>query len=155
MRGSKYPTKDRARAVGIALVDGVPAASQATGIPVRTIYDWKESPEFAELRTRNKDAVTGEWWAGVQLAFRRTIELLGQTEDPVKAATAGAIMFDKTALARGEATMRSETRTWTDNLSDDEKGRLRDWIDSLDGPAGTSESGAATGTPSAAGAEVR
>ena len=154
-RGKKIPSDQRARAVGIAAVAGFAEASRQTGISESAVRAWYEKPEYAELRDRTKEIATSEWWAGVQLAFRRSVELLDRTDDPVKAATAGAIMFDKMALSRGDVTSRTENRTWTDDLNDTEKQRLRDWIDSLDDPASAAGSGEAAGTEADAGAEVR
>lgn len=125
MRGKKRPTADRTRALGIAVVDGAAAASQRTGIPENTIRTWMDTPEFVELRERTKEQVTGEWWAQVQKAFRRSIELLDKTDDPVKAATAGAIIFDKMSLSRGEATARTEAKNITDDLPVNVKRELR------------------------------
>lgn len=143
MRGKKRPTSERARAVGIALVDGASAASEATGLPRQTIQGWMETPEFGELRQRTKDQVVGEWFAGVQLAFRRSITLLDKTDDPVKAATAGAIMFDKLALTRGDATTRSEVTHFRD-YNDEERRRLRDALDRVleELPEGSAPAGA-------------
>lgn len=113
MRGSKRPTSERTRALGIAVVNGVPTASRQTGIPENTIRTWMESPEFRELRDRTKEQVAGEWWAIVQKGFRRVEKLLDSTDDAQKAATATAIIFDKLALTRGEATSRTETKDIT------------------------------------------
>jgi hypothetical protein len=128
MRGKRTPAKRRAEAAGIALMDGAAEASRQTGIPENTIRGWLDSPEFAELRTRKTEAVAEEWWGGVQKAFRRTVELLERTDDPVKAATAGAIMFDKLALTRGQATSRTETRALSDELDDHERAFLKQII---------------------------
>lgn len=98
----------------------VSEAARQTGIPESSIHQWMDSSEFAELRERTKLQVTGEWWGFVQQAFRRTSDLLNKTDDPVKAATAGAIIFDKMALASGDATSRTETRSLTDDLDDHE-----------------------------------
>jgi hypothetical protein len=125
MRGQKRPTADRTRALGIAVVDGAAAASQQTGIPENTIRTWMETPEFVVLRERTKEAVTGEWWGFVQEAFRRSVRLLDETEDPVKAATTGAIIFDKMALASGDATSRTESRNISDDIPASVKRELR------------------------------
>ncbi len=127
MRGQKRPTAERARAMGVALMDGPVAASRSTGIPETTIRGWMDRPEFAELRSRTKDAVGEEWWAGVQLAFRRALELMASTDDAVKAATAGAIIFDKLALSRGDVTSRSEVSTFH-GYNDHEKRAIADLL---------------------------
>ena len=118
---------DKARAVGIAVVDGPTVASRATGIPRPTIIGWMNDPVFDELRQRKQEVVEEEWDVGVQLAFRRTIELLQHTDDPVKAATAGAIMYDKLALRRGNATSRSEVSTFH-GYNDHEKRAIADLL---------------------------
>ena len=43
-------------------------------------------------------------------------------------ALALATLVDRYALLNGEATARTETKALTDDLSDDEKQRLRQWI---------------------------
>jgi hypothetical protein len=124
---------ERARAVGIAVVEGPTIASRVTGVSESTIRGWMDEPQFAELRDRKQEVVEAEWDVGVQLGFRRAVELLDKTDDPVKAATAAAIMYDKLALRRGHVTSRTETRTWTDGLDPDKQRRLRDWaLDKLD-----------------------
>ena len=153
MRGKKIPTNERARAVGLAAVSGFAEASRQTGISESAIRTWWDRPEFAELRDRTKEAATNEWWAGVQMAFRRSVELLERTDDPVKAATAGAIMFDKMALSRGEVTSRSENLT--SGMDRDQQTAIRKWLAALargeadrggtgDGVALPSEEAAAT-----------
>lgn len=132
MTRRKVPTAERARAVGIAAVSSIAEASRQTGYSQAGIHKWFHSPEYEELRNRNKDVREQEWQVGIELAFRRAVELLAQTDDPVKAATTGAILYDKLALSSGNVTSRSESRKWTDDLDDNEKRRLRDWIDSLD-----------------------
>ena len=155
MRGKKRPAAERAHATGLALLDGASEASRQTGIPESTIHQWMKSPEFAELRERTKAQVADEWWAGVQHGFRRVIEAFDQEADVQKKATAAAILFDKVAMLRGEATARSETRSLTDGLSDDEKRRVREWVGRIadgsdagsrarDGVALPSEAGPAT-----------
>lgn len=150
MRGKKRPAAERTRALGIAVLDGSTEASRRTGIPETTINSWMHTPEFAELRDRTKEQVAAEWWAGVQHGFRRVIEAFDQEADVQKKATAAAIMFDKVALLRGEATARTESRSLTDGLNDHEKQKLRDWIDGIvaaDAPA--------AGDSGRAGTEVR
>jgi hypothetical protein len=158
MRGKKRPTAERARAVGVALMDGPTEASRKTGIPANTIREWMTRPEFVELRQRTKDAVGEEWWAGVQLAFRRSLELLDHTDDPVKAATAGAIIFDKLALSRGDVTSRSEVSTFH-GYNDHEKRAIADLLrkalagDGATDPSEADAVGAGVETPGPAGAD--
>lgn len=147
MRGKKRPTTDRTRAVSLAVVHGVAEAARQTGIPESTVRQWFQLPEFEELRARNKEEVTAEWWAGIQKAFRRSVELLERTDDPVKAATAGAIMFDKMALSRGEVTSRSESLT--SGFDPSQQRRIREWLASLaDSEADSGRTGDAVAVPS-------
>jgi hypothetical protein len=125
MRGKKRPTAERAHAVGVALLDGATAASRATGIAESTIREWIPRPEFAELRERTKDMVADEWWAGVQHGFRRVIEGFDDEADIQRKATAAAILFDKIAMLRGEAIVRTES-TLLQGRSDHEQQLLAD-----------------------------
>jgi hypothetical protein len=151
MRGRKRPTTERTKAVSLAVVHGVAEAARQTGIPESTVHQWYHLPEFAELRDRNKEEVTAEWWAGVQKAFRRSVVLLDSTDDPVKAATAGAIMFDKMALSRGEVTSRSESLT--SGFDPNQQRRIREWLASLaDREGGSGGTGDAVALPSEEGA---
>ena len=151
MRGKKRPQAERNRAIGLAVVHGIPDAAKITGIPETTIRQWWELPEFVELRNRNKEEVTAEWWGGVQKAFRRAIDLLERTDDPVKAATAGAIMFDKMALSRGEVTSRSENLS--SGFDRQQQASIRRWLAAVAGGEGHSDrTGDAVALPSEAGA---
>src|SRR5437870_7576470 len=114
MRGRKRPADERARAVGIAVVSGGAEASRQTGIPQTTIHEWLDDPQFVELRKRTKDQVAEEWWAGVQRGFRAVMREF-EGDAPLQAkATAAAILFDKLAMVRGEATVRSEVTQFRD-----------------------------------------
>lgn len=119
MRGKKRPLDERANAVGIALVAGAAEASRQTGIPERTILRWENSPEMAELGERNKEAVTVEWWAGVQ-AYQRSIMKDIDSASLRDKVGAFAIMFEKLSLLRGDATARTETRSLVDDFDDHE-----------------------------------
>ena len=50
-------------------------------------------------------------------------------------ATSVGILIDKYRLEMGEATGRTESRALTDDITDDERSRLRDWIEGLPSPA--------------------
>lgn len=136
---TKRSATEKARAVGIAVVSGVTEAGRQTGIPKGTIHDWMTDPAFEQLRTRKKDEVAAEVWAAFQAGVRRAVDLLPLTEDLAKVAMATGVLYDKHALMSGEATSRTESRALTDDLSDDEKLRLRDWIVSLPATAGDPE----------------
>lgn len=126
MRGRKRDVRERAQAVGIALATGnASEAARQTGIPERTVQDWVDSDEFAELRARTKEQVAEEWWAGVQHGFRIVIQEFDGPAPLIQKATAAAVLFDKLALTRGEPTSRSETRDLTGALDDHELATLK------------------------------
>ena len=127
MRGKRTPDKLRAKAVGLALVAGVPDAAKAMGVSERNIRRWKQDPEMAELVQRTKEAVTEEWWGVIQKGVRRVADLLDAAEDVQKVATATAIVTDKMLLIRGEATSRTES-TLLQGRSDHEQRLLADII---------------------------
>ena len=155
MRGKKRPTSERARAVGIALVDGVSTAAAATGIPERTIRQWQDTEEFAELRQRTKDQVADEWWAGVQRGFRIVITGFDGPEPLQQKATAAAILFDKLALMRGEATSRSEVRPLAEEYNDHELATLNTVLrDELARRTDQRATETAVGVPAATGADT-
>lgn len=126
MRGKKRDLSERSQAMGIALVTGnAREASRQTGVPARTIQEWTNDEQFAQLRARTRDEVASEWWGIAQQGFRRVQELLGSTTDVAKAATATAIITDKMLVIMGEATSRYETRDLTNTFDDHELDLLR------------------------------
>lgn len=148
MRGKPTPHDERARAVGIALVTGsTEEASRQTGVPGRSIREWVDDPEFADLRQRTRDEVADEWWAIVQKGFRRVSDLLTDTDDLQKAAVATAIVTDKMLLIRGEATSRTES-TLLAGRSDHEQRVLGELINTeLERRADADADGAPLGDP--------
>lgn len=156
MRGKKRPGAERIAAVAIAEVNGVEAASQQTGIPRSTIRVWMDREEFADLRSKTREQLADGFRAFAHLALTRLMEAVeaGKVE-PRDLATSLGIATDKMLLMSGQATSRTETRTWTDDLNDDEKQRLRDWIDSIDDTAAADGPDTAPGVADAAGTEVR
>ena len=131
MRGRRTPVAIRAEAVGLASVKGVRAASRDTGLPVASISSWMHSPEFEQLRTRKKEEVAQTVWATFQKGVERVGELIPQTDDALKVATAAAILFDKFALMTGAATERHETRELLNDFADGEKEALEQWLHDL------------------------
>jgi transposase-like protein len=115
-----YTKRDRAKVVGASEVMGIRPAARDAGVPESTIRHWRAMPEMAQLRAEKKDEVAADTWATFQLGVRRVAELIPQTEDVQRVATAAAIMFDKFALMMGQATDRVETRDVTATLPDDE-----------------------------------
>jgi len=121
----------KADAVGLSEVIGIRPAARELGVPESSIRTWREQPALAQLRAEKRDEVAADVWAGFQRGVHRTVELMAKTEDLAKVAIATGILYDKYALMSGGATSRTEQRSVTDDLSDDEKQRLRDWIDGL------------------------
>lgn len=154
MRGKKRPMAERIAAVAIAEVNGAEAASEATGIPRTTIAYWLDRPEFVELRQKTREEMRDGFRVIVHKAQER-LEALVPIMEPRDLTILLGVATDKGLLLAGDATTRTETRTWTDDLNDTEKQRLRDWIDSLDDPATATEPGEAASPTSDVGAEVR
>lgn len=130
-------TAEKARAIGLAEVVGIARASRETGIPESSIRTWRERPDFAELRGEKKEQVREDVWAAFQTGVRRVVELIPRTDDLQKVAMATGVLYDKFALMSGEATSRTESKALTDDISDDERQRLRDWIVAL--PSGSAD----------------
>lgn len=150
MRGKKRPNAEREAAITLAEVSGVEAASKSTGIPERTIRYWLDRPEFAELRLKTREEMRDGFKVLVHRAQERLTALVNEME-PRDLTILLGVATDKTLLMSGDATSRAENRSLTDGYSDDEKRKLRDWIDSLvDSPNGDAD-----GDPGGTGTEVR
>lgn len=110
MRGKKRPNDERAQAVGLALIKGVPAASKAMGIPQRTLRHWKQDPEFAELGLSAREEVATAMWVGIQVGLEEVHKGLTNPDERLRdKADAVAMLIEKRALMVGEATSRTET----------------------------------------------
>jgi hypothetical protein len=123
--------RQKAEAVGLSVVAGTSEAARRTGVPESTIRYWRDSPEFAELRERKKEEVAADVWATFQSGVRRVGELIPQTDDALKVATATGILFDKFALMTGQATERHENREILHDFADGEKEALEQWLHDL------------------------
>jgi len=121
----KYTAKQRAEAVGIAVVEGVTRAEETVGIPKETIQYWTRKPEFAHLRTIAREVVVEALWVGIQVGVDEVTKGLRGDAPPDKKAAALAILYDRYALMTGAATSRSENRTLTEGLDDHERDALR------------------------------
>lgn len=105
-----YTAKQRAKATGIAVVDGVTSAERQTGIPKETIQYWTKKPEFAHLRTTAREAVIEELWVGLQIGVKALAEgLVGEAPLHHKAQAFQALA-ERYALLSGDATSRTESR---------------------------------------------
>lgn len=121
----KYDARTRARAAGIAAVEGVTEAERQTGIPKQTIDYWLNKPEFGHLRTTARDTVADQFWVGIQVGLEQIVAGL-KSDAPLKdKAAALATLYDRHALLTGGATGRTESRDITGTLSD------RDVVDAI------------------------
>ena len=147
MRGKKRPMAERAKAVGIALIDGPQAASDATGIPRTTILRWTELPEYDELRQKTPEVVSDMFWAAVQIGVDQVATgLLG--DEPLRdKAVALGILYDKHALMTGQVTVRSEARDLTKEFDDHELDLLRGAIEREDSERAAEEAAVGGGGP--------
>lgn len=111
----KYTARTRARAVGIAVVDGVTAAGRATGIPKTTIQQWIDLPEYVHLRTTTREKVLEQMWIGIQVGIRELTAGLSGDAMLHHKADALRTLTDRYALLAGEATSRTENRELHDS----------------------------------------
>ena len=108
---------------------GVTAAAEAAGVPHQTVSYWMEKPEFSEYRRKAREDLKDEITVVAHLAWQRVAEGLHKgVLEPRDALFAAEKATTQYLLLSGEATSRTETRTFTDDLSDDEQERLRNWI---------------------------
>lgn len=110
----RYAAKQKATAVGIAIVEGVTEAERQTGIPKETIHYWQSKPEFAQLRTTAHETVAEQFWVGIQVGLREVLKGI-EGDAPLKEkADALRVMADRYALLTGSATARTESRALND-----------------------------------------
>ena len=110
----RYTARTRAKAVGIAMVDGVTSAERQTGIPKETIQYWTAKPEFAHLRTTARETVAEEMWIGIQVGVRELVAGLSGDAPLHHKASAFQALADRFALLTGGATSRTESRELND-----------------------------------------
>lgn len=153
-RPRKYDSKTRAKAVGIALVDGVTAAEKVTGIPKTTIQDWKNRPEYVQLRTTAREVVVEGLWVGIQIGVRELTDgLTGDAPLNHKAAAFEALA-NRFALLNGEATERTESHDWKFNDHETVERASAVLVEELARRTDESAAAASVGTAGEAGAET-
>lgn len=131
-RRRRYSKAEEAAAVGLAIATGQRAASEATGVPLTTLHQWYHRPEYEQLRTTARSEVAEAMWAAAQLGVAAMVDALDNPKVSLRDKTdATSMLTEKYLLLTGQATSRSESRSLTDELDDDERSRLRDWILSL------------------------
>ena len=106
----RYTTRTRAKAVGIAVVDGVTAAERVTGIPKQTIDYWLSKPEFGQLRTTARESVIADLWVGLQIGVHELTKGLAEDHPLHHKAAAFRELAERYALLSGDATSRTESR---------------------------------------------
>jgi len=130
MRGKKRPTTERARAVGIALIEGIPAAAKATGVPARSLRRYKDDPELAVLGLSVREDVEKALWVGIQVGLDQVLTGLADPDERLRdKADAVNMLMTQHALLTGQATMRSETRDLTSTFEDHELDELRTYLE--------------------------
>lgn len=110
----KYTQRTRAKAVGIAIVDGVTAAERVTGIPKTTIQDWTKRPEYVHLRTTARETVIESLWVGIQVGIEEVTAGLRGEGNVHHKAMALQTLAERYALLTGDATSRTESRDLND-----------------------------------------
>ena len=111
---------DRAKAIGLALAVGAVNASDATGIPRRTISSWlsgeRPAPELDAALAASRDDVVAKLWEAVSAG---TAAVLDGLRDPRARlgdkAQALRVVSEQYALLTGRATERSETFTYAEH----------------------------------------
>ena len=141
MRGQKRTLAQVADGVALALVQGIPAASKATGIPMRSLRRYKDDPELAALGLSAREEVAERMWVVIQEGLEQ-VEAGLLADEPLKdKAAALAMLIEKRALLVGEATSRTESRDLTNTFDDHELDALKRAIAAIPDPEG--EEGAA------------
>lgn len=108
----RYTARERAKAVGIAAVEGVTEAERQTGTPKETIQYWTTKPEFAHLRTTAREAVVESFWIGIQVGLEQVTAGLKGDAPLNHKAEALRTLTEKYQLLSGGATERTETHDW-------------------------------------------
>ena len=132
MTRRRYTKVEKVAAIVAAEASSVMAAAEATDTPRSTLRYWMDDPSFAVYRQNARAAMAEEANVAARLAWQKLIEAIQAGElEPRDLVMAAGMATDKAQLLGGGPTARTETRTLGDDLSDDEKQRLRDWIDAL------------------------
>ena len=117
----RYTKRQKMTATVAAEMTSTEAASEALGIPRKTIAYWMDKPEFAELRHNAREKMADETLTVARLAWGQLAERIRtgniETRDLVLAT---GMATDKAQLLNGGATGRTETRDLTGTISDAE-----------------------------------
>lgn len=124
----RYTARQKAKAVGIAMLEGVTEAERQTGTPKETIQYWTTRPQFAHLRTTARETVVESFWVGIQIGLEQVTAGL-QGDAPLNhKAEALRTLSEKYQLLSGHATERIETNDVTGAFDDHEKSILGEAI---------------------------
>jgi transposase-like protein len=134
----RYTKAEKATVVIAAEMSTAAAAADATGVPESTIRYWLDNPKFAELRVKTREEAAAGFSVLMHMAQKRLQELIPDME-PRDLTILLGVSAEKAQLLGGGPTSRTETRALTDDFDDDEKKRLRDWIDALPSTADVPE----------------
>src|SRR5579862_5409735 len=119
----RYPRRTKAAAVVAAEMSSVLAASEALGIPERTVGYWFDAPEFAPLRAKTREDMAEETASLAHMVLGVIRSKLPDYE-PRDLNTLYGILVDKSQLLTGEATSRAEIRDVTADLKPEEAAQL-------------------------------
>lgn len=142
----RYTKRQKLTAVIAADMTSAEAASEATGIPRRTIGYWLDDPDLADLRHNARERMAEETLTVARLAWGKLAERIKsgdiETRDLVLAT---GMATDKAQLLNGGATARSENRDITGTITDAELSAAILEAESLTTAGGGAEAG--QGTP--------
>jgi transposase-like protein len=119
-----YTRAQKAALVGEAEVKGVRRTAREHHIPVSTLQAFRTHPDYAQMRTEKREDVAADVWTAFQMGVQRVMQLIPDSDDLQKVATATGIIYDKYALIAGQATSRSEHRDIVSDLDDHERDTL-------------------------------
>jgi hypothetical protein len=110
MRGKRTPAKQRAEAVGLAMVRGVPDAAKALGVSQRNIRRWKDDPQLSELVLSAREELEQTMRAAIWIGMDQIQAGLESSEEPLKDKASTVFgLIDRHQLLTGGPTSRSET----------------------------------------------
>ena len=135
MTRRRYTKAEKVAAIVAAEASSTLAASEQADIPRSTLRGWLDNPKYADLRQNAQEGMRDAARITAFVAWQALLEAIeAGLLEPRDLVMAAGMATDKSQLLGGGPTSRTETRTLVDDLDDDEKRRLRDWIDGL--PAG-------------------
>lgn len=123
-----YTKRQKAVAVIAAEMTTQSAAAKKTKIPLTTLHEWLDKPEFVELRKNAREGLQEEVTIAARMTWRELTKRVAAMEDRELVSLAG-VAADKMLLMSGQATSRTETKDITETLTDHEREQLRHVIE--------------------------